>query len=51
MMKTVHKKCTDKCTKISFIVLIFMSVTGVQPEIFQSRGGLVGLGHFYKHFV
>ena len=22
-----------------------------QPEIFQSRGGLVGLGHFYKHFV
>ena len=51
MTKTVHKKCTDKCTKSSFIVLIFMSVTGAQPEIFQSRGGLVGLGHFYKHFV
>ena len=51
MTKTVHKKCTDKCTKSSFIILIFMSVTGAQPEIFQSRGGLVGLGHFCKHFV
>ena len=24
---------------------------GVQSKIFQGRGGLVGLGHFYKHFV
>ena len=24
---------------------------GAQPEIFQGRGGLPGLGHFYKHFV
>ena len=24
---------------------------GAQAEIFQSRGGLVGFGHFYKHFV
>ena len=23
----------------------------MQPAIFQGRGGLVGLGHFYKHFV
>ena len=25
--------------------------SGAQPEIFQGKGGLVGLGHFYKHFV
>ena len=25
--------------------------TRAQPEIFQDRGGLVGLGYFYKHFV
>ena len=25
--------------------------SGAQPEIFQGRGGLVGLGHIYKHFV
>ena len=25
--------------------------TGAQPEIFQGRGVLVKLGHFYKHFV
>ena len=24
---------------------------GAQPETFQSRGGLVGFGYFYKHFV
>ena len=24
---------------------------GAQSKIFQGRGGLVGLGHFYKHFV
>ena len=24
---------------------------GTQPAIFQGRGGLVILGHFYKHFV
>ena len=24
---------------------------GAQPEIFQGRGVLVKLGHFYKHFV
>ena len=27
------------------------SCTGVQPENFQGRGGLKGLGHLYKHFV
>ena len=26
-------------------------MTGVQPEIFQDRGGFVKLGHFDKHFV
>ena len=25
--------------------------SGAQPEIFQGRGGLLGLGHFYKLFV
>ena len=25
--------------------------SGAQPEVFQGKGGLVGLGHFYKHFV
>ena len=28
-----------------------VNITGAQPEIFQGRGGLVGLGQFYKHFV
>ena len=27
------------------------SQTGVQPEIFQSKGGFVELGHFDNHFV
>ena len=26
-------------------------MAGAQPEIFQGRWGLVGLGHFYKRFV
>ena len=26
-------------------------ITGVQPEIFQGRGGSVKLGHFDKHFI
>ena len=25
--------------------------SGKQPRMFQGRGGFVGLGHFYKHFV
>ena len=25
--------------------------SGAQLEIFQGRGDLVGLGHFYKHFI
>ena len=25
--------------------------SGAQPEFFQGRGGLMDLGHFYKHFV
>ena len=29
----------------------FQSNAGAQPEIFQGKGGLVGLGHFCKHFV
>ena len=28
-----------------------VTVPGVQPEIFQSRGGFMKLGHFDKHFV
>ena len=31
--------------------IIIHTFTGAQPEIFQGRGGLVGLGHSYKHFV
>ena len=30
---------------------LFYGIPGAQPEIFQGRGGLVRLGHFYKHFV
>ena len=26
-------------------------LAGAHPEIFYDRKGLVGLGHFYKHFV
>ena len=26
-------------------------MSGAQPEIFQSRGGFVKLGHFDKHFI
>ena len=33
-----------------FIVAL-RKCTGAQPEMFQGSGGLVGLGHFYKHFV
>ena len=29
----------------------FRSKPGAQPEIFQSRGGSVGLLHFDKHFI
>ena len=29
----------------------FESNAGAQPKIFQGRGGLVGLGHFFKYFV
>ena len=28
----------------------FNKYAGAQPVMFQGRGGLVGLGHFYKHF-
>ena len=29
----------------------YLSSAGAQPDFFQGRGGFVGLGHFYKHFV
>ena len=25
--------------------------SGAQPDLSQGTGGLVGLGHFYKHFL
>ena len=28
-----------------------MAYTGVQPEIFQGRGGFMKLGHFDKNFI
>ena len=34
-----------------YIYIFGYVYTGAQSEIFQGRGGLVGLGHFYKHFV
>ena len=34
---------------LGFVILHI--APGAQPEIFQGRGGLVRLGHFYKHFI
>ena len=31
--------------------LVLFSHAGAQPEIFQGRGGFLGLAHFDKHFV
>ena len=31
--------------------VVFMAVSGAQPEILQGREGLVKLGHFDKHFI
>ena len=43
------------CQNIKYInirrCIITIKVSGWQPEIFQGRGGLVGLGHFYKYFI
>ena len=33
------------------IFCVTLSYSGAQPEIFQGRGSLMGLGHFHKHFV
>ena len=33
------------------IFCVTLAYSGAQPEIFQGRGGLIGLGHFHKHFV
>ena len=30
---------------------LYFLCSGVQPEIFQGRGGFVKLGHFNKHFI
>ena len=43
------------CQNIKYInirrCIITIKVSGWQPEIFQGRGGLMGLGHFYKYFI
>ena len=45
-------KICDNICLIHFIGnYMHVNITGAQTEIFQGRGGLVGLGHFYKHFV
>ena len=31
--------------------IYIITITGIQPKVFQSRGGFVKLGHFDKHFV
>ena len=33
------------------MIIVCNRSPGAQPEIFEGRGGLVGLGLFYKHFV
>ena len=35
----------------AYIYIFGYVYTGAQSEILQGRGGLVGLGHLYKHFV
>ena len=45
-------KICDNICLIHFIGnYMHVNITGAQTEIFQGSGGLVGLGHFYKHFV
>ena len=43
----------SKFKSVTWTPLRFKSGTpaGAQPWFFYGRGGLVGLGHFYKHFV
>ena len=31
--------------------MIIYVYSGAQPEMFKGKGGLVGLGQFYKHLV
>ena len=41
----IHQIC---CTIQECLIY---AISGAQPEIFLGRGGLMGSGHFYKHFV
>ena len=43
--------CANINSMFLFKVLTVLFTPGAQPEFFQGRGGLVGWGHFYKHFV
>ena len=59
MVSSYHSKVRSTQKKgVTFLFFFFETWTlvsfphaGVQPEIFQGRGGFVELGHFDKHFV
>ena len=57
----LKKRITNKQTELEICEMYKSTLIGIKiilrllkvarPEIFQGRRGLVGFGHFYKHFV